>query len=192
MRPLQHQVCPIDVQPVVPCNRPRGGVSITIRSDVMQEEEVEILIVEDDPNDLELELQALQDAGISRGIEVARDGEKALDFLFCRNEFRQRHPDCQPKLILLDLKLPKVNGLGVLREIKADLRTRMLPLVILTSSKQEQDVIQSYQLGANSYVQKPVNFDAFCAAIRQLGNYWLLTNQAPYPRLGPGEWSQTL
>jgi len=152
----------------------------------MPKDAVEILVVEDDPADLELTLYALDSERISNRIQVARDGEQALDFLFCRERFSRRDPTCQPKLILLDLKLPKVAGLDVLRQIKADAQTKALPVVILTSSKQEQDLATSYQSGVNSYIQKPVDFDQFREAIRQLGSYWLSLNQPP-PREAFGE-----
>lgn len=145
----------------------------------MLREEIDILIVEDNSNDLELALHVLRSERISERIHVARDGEEALDFLFCRNRYSARHQDCQPKLILLDLKLPKVTGLDVLGEIKANPRTKSLPVVILTSSKQEQDMIRGYQLGANSYIQKPVDFDQFSGAIQHLSHYWLALNQVP-------------
>lgn len=145
----------------------------------MLKDQVEILLVEDDPEDLDLTVRALKDAHICNRIEVARDGEEALDFLFCRGLHGERDPDCHPKLILLDLKLPKVDGLEVLEQIKRDPRTRAVPVVILTSSKLEQDLVQGYHLGANSYIQKPVDFDQFQATIKQLGYYWLLVNQPP-------------
>jgi len=148
----------------------------------MLKDQVEILLVEDDPEDLELTIRALNDEHVCNRIQVARDGEEALDFLFCRGAHRERDPDCHPKLILLDLKLPKVDGLEVLEQIKRDPRTRAVPVVILTSSKQEQDLVQGYRLGVNSYIQKPVDFDQFQSTIKQLGYYWLLVNQ-PAPEL---------
>lgn len=144
-------------------------------------DKVEILVVEDDPQDLELTLYALDSERIRNRIQVARDGEEALDFLFCRNQFSGRDPACHPKLVLLDLKLPKVTGLDVLRQIKLQPQTRALPVVILTSSKQEQDLVMGYQIGVNSYIQKPVDFDQFQETIRQLGSYWLSLNQPPPP-----------
>lgn len=146
---------------------------------MMLTDQVEILLVEDDPEDLDLTIHALNDAHICNRIQVARDGEEALDFLFCRGLHSERDPDCHPKLILLDLKLPKVDGLEVLEQIKRDPRTKAVPVVILTSSKQDQDLVQGYQLGANSYIQKPVDFDQFQSTIKRMGFYWLLVNQPP-------------
>lgn len=145
----------------------------------MSQREVEILLVEDSPEDLDLTVHALQAEHLCNRIEVSRDGEEALDFLFCRGAHSMRDPDCHPKLILLDLKLPKVDGLEVLRQIKSNPKTRAIPVAILTSSKQEEDLVRGYDLGANSYIQKPVNFDQFRATIKQLGYYWLLVNEAP-------------
>ncbi|HYL37123.1 MAG TPA: response regulator [Bryobacteraceae bacterium] len=145
----------------------------------MLKDQVEILLVEDDPEDLDLTMRALNEAHVCNQIQVARDGEEALDFLFCRGLHSQRDPECHPRLILLDLKLPKVDGLEVLEQIKHDPRTQTIPVVILTSSKQEQDMVQGYHLGANSYIQKPVDFEQFQATIKHLGYYWLLLNQPP-------------
>ena len=152
----------------------------------MLNDQVEILLVEDDPEDLDLTMRALNDAHVCNRIQVARDGEEALDFIFCRGPHSERDRDCHPKLILLDLKLPKVDGLEVLQQIKGDPRTRGVPVVILTSSKQEQDMVQGYQLGANSYIQKPVDFDQFQSTIKSLGYYWLLVNQ-PAPPMASSE-----
>ena len=145
----------------------------------MPKEEIEILLVEDDPDDLALALHALNEEHVSNRVRIARDGEEALDFLFCRGAYSGRDPDCQPKLILLDLKLPKIEGLEVLEQIKRDPSTKALPVVILTSSKQEEDMVRGYDLGVNSYIQKPVDFDQFRATVKQLGYYWLLVNQLP-------------
>jgi two-component system, response regulator len=145
----------------------------------MLKDQVEILLVEDDPDDLDLTLRALKEEHICNRIQIARDGEEALDFLFCRGRHSQRDPDCHPKLILLDLKLPKVDGLEVLEQIKGDPRTRSLPVVVLTSSKQEQDLVRGYRLGVNSYIQKPVDFIQFKETIKRLGFYWLVVNQPP-------------
>lgn len=145
----------------------------------MTRQEVEILLVEDNPVDVELTLHALRNNNLANQIQVVRDGEEALDFLFSRGPFSGRNHDSPPKLILLDLKLPKVDGLEVLREIKNNSRTRPIPVVILTSSKEEKDMVVSYQLGINSYIQKPVDFNEFRETVRQLGLYWLLINQPP-------------
>jgi CheY-like chemotaxis protein len=140
---------------------------------------VEILLVEDDPKDIRLTMHALRGENLVNNIQIARDGEEALDFLFCRGAFTDRSPSARPKLILLDLKLPKIDGLEVLREIKGDARTRAIPVTILTSSREERDMVESYRLGVNSYIQKPVDFDQFRETIRTLGLYWLIVNQAP-------------
>jgi CheY-like chemotaxis protein len=140
---------------------------------------VEILLVEDNPHDLELALHALQEAKVSNRIEVARDGAEALDFVFGEGAFAGRKLEDGPKVILLDLKLPKIDGLEVLKRLKADARTKIIPVVVLTSSKEQQDVVESYKLGVNSYIVKPVNFERFAEAIKNLGFYWVLLNQAP-------------
>ena len=141
--------------------------------------EAEILLVDDSLEDVDLALHALQKENLANRIQVARDGEEALDYLFCHGEFADRPSDQMPRLILLDLKLPKIDGIGVLKQIKADPRTRIIPVVILTSSKEERDLVSGYDLGANSYIQKPVDFDQFRATVKQLGLYWLVTNQSP-------------
>jgi len=140
---------------------------------------VEILIVEDSPQDLELALRALKKAKVSNRIQVARDGAEALEFIFGEGAHAGRKLENGPKVVLLDLKLPKVDGLEVLQRLKSDPRTRMIPVVVLTSSKEQSDVVESYKLGVNSYIVKPVNFEAFAVAMQQLGMYWLLLNQAP-------------
>ncbi|MDB6155388.1 MAG: two-component system response regulator [Chthoniobacteraceae bacterium] len=140
---------------------------------------VEILLVEDNPEDLALALRALRKSNLTNRIHVARDGEEALEFIFCEGPHAERNIEDEPKLILLDLKLPKVDGLEVLRRIKADPRTRNIPTVVLTSSKEQSDLVESYELGVNSYLIKPVNFESFTAAVQQLGMYWLLLNQSP-------------
>jgi two-component system, response regulator len=140
---------------------------------------VEILIVEDTPQDLELALRALKKANFANHIEIARDGAEALDFIFCAGPHTHRKIENGPKVILLDLKLPKVDGLEVLRRIKSDPRTKMIPVVMLTSSKEQSDVVESYKLGVNSYIVKPVNFEQFAKAVQELGMYWLLLNQPP-------------
>lgn len=145
----------------------------------MSTSEVEILLVEDNPADVELTLHALRKEKLTNTIHVARDGEEALDFLFCRGAYDQRSFDSPPRLVVLDLKLPKVDGLQVLRQIKSDARTRAIAVAVLTSSKEDRDMVESYQLGVNSYIQKPVDFDQFRETIKQLGLYWLVVNQAP-------------
>jgi two-component system, response regulator len=138
-----------------------------------------ILLVEDNPDDEALTLRALKTNNIHNEVIVARDGVQALDYLFATGPYANRDVRDLPAVTLLDLKLPKMDGLDVLRRIRADERTNMLPVVILTSSKEEQDVINGYRLGCNSYVLKPVDFDEFLRAARQLGLYWLLLNEAP-------------
>ena len=145
----------------------------------MKTDEIEILLVEDNPKDLELTLHALRKENLSNSIQVARDGEEALEFLFCRGAYSQRSFDHPPRLIVLDLKLPKVDGLEVLRQIKNDSRTRAIPVAILTSSKEERDLVEGYNIGANSYIQKPVDFNQFRDTVKQLGLYWLVVNQPP-------------
>jgi CheY-like chemotaxis protein len=140
---------------------------------------VEILIVEDTEQDLELALRALRKAGLSNHIQVARDGEEALQFIFCEGPHAGRKVENGPKVILLDLKLPKIDGLEVLQRIKGDPRTRSIPVVVLTSSKEQNDVVESYNLGVNSYIVKPVNFEQFSEAIQKIGMYWLLINHPP-------------
>jgi two-component system, response regulator len=140
---------------------------------------VEILLVEDNPSDLELALHALKRHHLANRIHVARDGEEALDFLFGAGERAGGAPNGVPRVILLDLKLPKVDGLDVLRRIKGDPQLHKVPVVVLTSSREERDVVESYELGVNSYIVKPVDFDQFTEAVRQLGLYWVLLNQPP-------------
>lgn len=138
-----------------------------------------ILLVEDNPDDVELTLHAFEEYNISNEIEVVEDGAEALDYLFATGAYAGRDMSEMPAVVLLDLKLPKVDGLEVLRRIRDDDRTKNLPVVILTSSSEEEDLSKSYELGANSYVRKPVNFDQFSEAVRQLGLYWLLLNEPP-------------
>lgn len=140
---------------------------------------VEILLVEDNPHDLELTLRALQQANVSNHVQIARDGAEALEFVFGEGAFAGRDIEHRPKMILLDLKLPKVDGLEVLRRIKSDPRTRMIPVVVLTTSSEQRDVVESYHHGVNSYILKPVNFERFAVAVRDLGFYWLLLNHQP-------------
>jgi two-component system, response regulator len=144
-----------------------------------------ILLVEDNPDDEALTLRAFAKNNVSNAVVVARDGVEALDYLFGSGAYAGRDLRMQPQVILLDLKLPKLDGLEVLRRLRADERTQLLPVVILTSSKEEQDLIQSYRLGANSYIRKPVDFLQFIEAVRQLGLYWLVLNEAP-PRTAGG------
>ena len=138
-----------------------------------------IFLVEDNPDDEALTLRALKQSNILNEVVVARDGAEALDYLFARGAHAGRDPHKQPALILLDLKLPKVDGLEVLKQMRAHPATQLLPVVILTSSKEEQDRINGYQLGANSYIRKPVDFNQFMDAVRSLGLYWLMLNEAP-------------
>lgn len=145
----------------------------------MKPAEMEILLVEDNPKDLELTLHALRKENLNNCVEVARDGEEALDFLFCRGTHSKRSFESPPKLIILDLKLPKVTGLEVLRAIKNDARTRAIPVAILTSSNEERDLVDGYKMGVNSYLRKPVDFDQFREIVKQLGLYWLAVNQSP-------------
>jgi CheY-like chemotaxis protein len=145
----------------------------------MAEKPVEILLVEDNPNDVELTLHALEKNNIANRIEVVRDGAEALDFIFCTGAYAPRSIDNAPKVILLDLKLPKVDGMEVLQRVKSDPRTKTIPVVVLTSSREERDIVESYRLGVNSYITKPVDFEQFTDAVRQLGLYWLLLNQPP-------------
>lgn len=138
-----------------------------------------ILLVEDNPDDEALTLRALKKNHIGNEVVVARDGVEALDYLFCTGPFAERDISDRPQVILLDLKLPKIDGLEVLRRLRADDRTRLIPVVILTSSKEEQDLVDGYSFGANSYIRKPVDFTQFTRAVGQLGLYWLLLNEAP-------------
>jgi CheY-like chemotaxis protein len=142
-------------------------------------EEKIILLVEDNPDDVELTLRAFKKCNIVNEVVVARDGVEALDYLFGTGAYAGRDLSVMPAVVLLDLKLPRIDGLEVLRRLRADERTRCLPVVVLTSSNEDQDVVNSYQLGANSYIRKPVDFVQFIDAARQLGMYWLLLNEAP-------------
>lgn len=146
-----------------------------------------ILLVEDNPNDEELTLRALRRSNIMNEVVVARDGEEALDYLFSRGKFALHDPELPPAVVLLDLKLPKVSGIDVLRQIRNHPRTRRLPVVVLTSSKQERDLIEVYELGANSFIYKPVDFDKFSEAIGHLGMYWVLFNELPPVVEAPAE-----
>ena len=137
-----------------------------------------ILMVEDDPNDVELTLTALEEYNLANEVVVTRDGQEALDYLYCRGQFSARASD-NPAVLLLDLKLPKVDGLEVLHQIKSDDRLKMIPVVVLTSSREERDMMRSYQLGVNAYVVKPVDFHEFVNAVRELGVFWAVINQPP-------------
>jgi two-component system response regulator len=145
----------------------------------MKSANAEILLVEDNLADVELTVHALRQEKLANAIQVARDGEEALDFLFCRGPHADRSFENPPRLVLLDLKLPKVDGLEVLRKVKGDPRTQAIPVVILTASREEGDMVNGYHLGANGYIQKPVDFDNFRGAIKQLGLYWLVVNEPP-------------
>ena len=137
-----------------------------------------ILIVEDDPKDVELTLTALEEYNLANEVVVTRDGEEALDYLYCRGNFKLRSSD-NPAVLLLDLKLPKVDGLEVLQQIKSDEKLRMIPVVVLTSSREERDMVASYKLGVNAYVVKPVDFHEFVNAIKELGIFWAVINEPP-------------
>ena len=139
----------------------------------------EILLVEDNPEDVELTLHALRLQNLANDIHVVRDGEEALDFLFCRGPYGQRSFESPPRVVLLDLKLPKVDGLEVLRQLKSDPRTKAIPVVILTASREEKDMVNGYHSGVNGYIQKPVDFDKFRETVKQLGLYWLVVNEPP-------------
>jgi CheY-like chemotaxis protein len=143
------------------------------------ENEVEILLVEDNPTDAELTLRALKKSRLANRVVHVVDGEEALNFLFARGAYSDRNIEHGPKVVLLDLKLPKVDGLEVLKIVKSDPRTKIIPVVILTSSQQEKDMLQSYESGVNSYIVKPVDFDKFMETVNSLGMYWLLINQKP-------------
>ncbi len=144
---------------------------------------LEILLVEDNPNDAELAIRALKKRNLSNNLIHVEDGQAALDFLFCTGAHEGRDANHLPKVVLLDLKLPKVDGITVLRRLRADPRTKLLPVVVLTSSREERDVIETYELGANSFIVKPVDFENFSEAVSHLGMYWLLMNEPPVRKL---------
>jgi two-component system response regulator len=146
--------------------------------------QVDILLVDDSQEDVDLALHALRGENLANRIFIARDGEEALDFLFCSGPYADRSFGDAPKLVLLDLKLPKVDGMQILQQMKSDPRTRTIPVVLLTSSREEQDLVRGYELGVNSYIQKPVDFGEFRKVVKLLGLYWMLTNRAP---VGNGE-----
>jgi two-component system response regulator len=145
----------------------------------MTDNTIEILLVEDNPDDMDLSLRALRKARLANHIHVARDGAEALEFIFATGAYAGRNIENGPKVILLDLKLPKVDGIEVLRQVKGDPRTRTIPVVVLTSSKEQPDVSECYKLGVNSYIVKPVNFEGFAKSVADLGMYWLLLNHPP-------------
>ncbi len=145
----------------------------------MNVHEVEIMLIEDNPNDVELTLKALKRHNLANTVHVARDGAEALEFFFPAGSGGVRAKNGVPKVILLDLKLPKVDGIEVLRQLKSDSRTKSIPIVVLTSSNQEKDIKTCYELGANSYIIKPVEFESFIKAVKEVGLYWLLVNQPP-------------
>ena len=145
----------------------------------MNENEVDILLVDDSQDDVDLTMHALRAENLASHVFVARDGEEALDFLFCTGPHTDRSFDHPPKLVLLDLKMPKVDGLQVLMRVKSDPRTKTIPVVLMTSSREERDMVSGYELGVNSYIQKPVDFDEFRKSVKTLGLYWLVTNQPP-------------
>ncbi len=140
---------------------------------------VEILLAEDNPDDVKLALHAFRKHNLSNAVHVVYDGVEALDFVFCRGAYAHRRPDAPPRVILLDLKMPLVDGLEVLQQIRADPATRMIPVVMMTASHEERDRLQSYQLGVNSYIVKPLDFEQFTEAVRLIGMYWLLLNSPP-------------
>jgi len=141
--------------------------------------EVEILFIEDNPHEAELTIRGLRKHNLVNKLKHIDDGEEALDFIFSRRTYASRENSPNPKLIILDLKLPKIDGLEILRQLKADERTRIIPVVVLTSSQEEKDVIESYRLGVNSYIVKPVNFESFGKAVADLGLYWVILNHSP-------------
>jgi len=143
----------------------------------MQEQKVEVLLVEDNPHDAEMTIRALKKVNLANRLIHVKDGAEALDFIFSKGIYADRHAEDKPKVILLDIKMPKVDGIEVLRQLKSNESTKTIPVVIMTSSKEEQDIITSYNLGVNSYVVKPVDFEGFAKAVSELGFYWLITNQ---------------
>jgi two-component system response regulator len=148
----------------------------------MTKKPVDILLVEDNPDDVDLALYALRRHQLANHIHVVRDGVEALDFIFCRGDYQERSWTHNPKLILLDLNMPKLNGLEVLEAVRANPDTAKIPIVVLTTSKEESDLVESYRLGVNSYIVKPVDFEQFSDVIRRLGYYWLLLNERPSMR----------
>ena len=151
----------------------------------MNADEVDILLADDSQDDIDLTLHALRAENLANQVFVVRDGEEALDFLFCTGPHAGRSIDHPPKLVLLDLKMPKVDGLQVLKRLKADPRTKTIPVVLMTSSREERDMVKGYELGVNSYIQKPVNFGEFRNVVKLLGLYWLVTNRPPITNATP-------
>ena len=145
----------------------------------MENQEIQILLVEDNKSDAALTIRALKKHNLANNLIHLIDGAQAIDFIFCKGEYSDRNPDIKPKVIFLDIKMPKVNGLEVLRILKADENTKMIPVVMMTSSKEEKDIIESHKLGVNSYVVKPLGFENFSKTIAELGFYWLAVNNAP-------------
>jgi CheY-like chemotaxis protein len=149
-------------------------------------QEVEILLVDDNASDVELTVRALRRHRLANNIHIAEDGQQALDFVFCRGAHSQRSFATPPKVIFLDLKMPKVDGIDVLRAIRGDGRTKLIPVVILTSSKEQRDIVEGYKLGVNAYIQKPVDFEEFRRVIEQIGLFWLVVNLPPPREAFPG------
>jgi CheY-like chemotaxis protein len=145
----------------------------------MSTTEVDILLADDSQDDIDLTLHALRTENLANHVYIVRDGEEALEFLFCTGAHANRSFDHPPKLVLLDLKMPKVDGMQVLRQLKGDPRTKTIPVVLMTSSREERDMVNGYELGVNSYIQKPVDFGEFRKAVKLLGLYWLVTNRPP-------------
>ena len=147
-------------------------------------DQVELLLAEDNPRDAEMTMRALRKVNFANKVHWVKDGEEALDFIFCTGAYSGRDVGHTPKLILLDIKMPKIDGIEVLRRVKGNERTRTIPVVVMTSSNEERDVFESYRLGVNSYIVKPVNFTAFVETVASLGMYWILSNRTPQPRAG--------
>lgn len=150
----------------------------------MEQYRVEILLIEDNPDEAALAIRSLKKNNIVNDLVLLDDGAEALDYIFCRAKYANKPKSVQPKLILLDINLPRVSGIEILRQIKAHDDTKMIPVVILTSSKEEKDIVESYKLGVNSYIVKPVNFESFSKAIAELKMYWLVLNQPPVTGIG--------
>ena len=146
---------------------------------MVTEQRIEILLAEDNAEDAEMTIRALKHNNLANRLHWVKDGEEALDFMFCTGAYGGRNPASGPKLVMLDLKMPKVDGIEVLRRLKGNAATRAIPVVVMTSSNEERDVVESYQLGVNSYIVKPVEFDAFVETVTRIGLYWMLTNRAP-------------